>query len=619
MVQNKTTGPLRELFDSYKAGTISRRRFAQGAAALGVSTPLVAFLGNQVSAQDATPAASPVGAAGVRPDSGTEGQTRGAGGHLDIIQWQAITLLSPHISSGTKDLLGSLPMLEPLIHYLPDSSMVPNLVTKVPSQADGDLAEDLTSVTLTLLPDVLWSDGTPLTSADVGFTLDWVGDPVNNSVNIGEVESVAGWEIIDDLTIKVNFSQPNPFWFTPFTGTSTGFVYPKHILEVEGSHDQFLLNPVGTGPYVVESFTPNDELRLVANENYREPNKPFFQTVLIKGGGDAAAAARAVLQTGDAQFAWNLVVEPDVLAAMESNDNPGMLMPYAGVQVERVNFNFSDPNTEVDGQRSEMNTPHPFFSDPVVREAVAMAIDRDTIATNFYGPTQPAAVNILNGDPRTDSPNTVFNYDPDAANALLEESGWVLDGNVRSKDGVALELKFATSVNPVRQKSQAVIKANLEAIGFRVQLEQIDSGLYFDTGEGNDQSIYHFYWDLNMYTGVPSSPRPIGFFEAWYAGENGANIAQASNKWLGNNNSRYSNPEYDALWEATRTETDPEVLADNFIGLNDIVINDHVIVPLVVVGAARGVSKTLNAENIALAPFSYDYWNIANWNNSTDA
>lgn len=606
MAQTKTTGPLRELFDSYKSGKINRRTFAQGAAAVGVAAPLISFLGNQVSAQDAE--------AAVRPESGTEGQTRGAGGTLNIIQWQAVTLLSPHISSGTKDLLGAQPILEPLIHYLPDSSMVPNLLTKVPSQEDGDLAEDLTWVTLTLLPDVLWSDGTPFTSADVGFTVDWLRDPNNNSVNIGEVESVSGWEAADDLTITVNFSAPNPFWFTPFTGSSTGYVYPKHILEVEGAHEQFLLSPVGTGPYVVESFTPNDELRLVANENYREANKPFFSNVVIKGGGDAAAAARAVLQSGESDFAWNLVVEPDVLNSMDSPDNPGTLLPYAGVQVERVNINFSDPNTEVDGQRSEMNTPHPFFSDPAVRQAVAMSINRDTIATNFYGPTQPAAVNILNGDPRTDSPNTVFDFDPEAAKALLEEAGWVLDGDVRKKDGVALQIEYATSVNPVRQKSQAVIKANLEDVGFKVNLLQVDSGIYFDTGEGNEQSIYHNYWDMNMYTGVPSSPRPIGFFDAWYAGPDGVNIAQKSNKWLGTNSQRYNNPEYDEIFVATRTETDPEQLADNFIALNDIVINDHVIIPLVVVGAARGVSKRLNHDNIALAPFSYDYWNIANWN-----
>lgn len=606
-MEHKTTGPLRELFDSYKAGKINRRRFAQGATALGVSLPLVSFLGNQVAAQD--------GEALVRPEVGTEGQTRGAGGDLNIIQWQPASMLSPHVSTGVKDILGAVTIIEPLIHYLSDASMIPNLITKMPSQEDGDLAEDLKSVTFSLLPDVLWSDGTPFTSADVGFTIDWVKDPANASVNIGVFETISDWEATDDLTITVNFTNPNPFWFTPFAGTSTGYVYPKHILEVEGGHDSFIMNPTGTGPYKLESFTANDAMVLVPNENYREANKPFFSRVNIKGGGDAAGAARAVVQTGESDFAWNLQVEPDILAAMESPDNPGLLVPYPGVSVERINFNFSDPNTEVDGQRSEMNTPHPFLSDPAVRKAINMAIDRETIATNFYGPTQPPARNILNGDPRTDSPNTELVFDKAAAAAVLEEAGWVDDGSgVRAKDGVQLKVVFATSVNAVRQKTQAVVKANLEEIGIHVDLEQIDAGIYFDGSEGNDQNINHFYWDFCMYQSVPSTPRPLSFFEAWYTGPNGENIAQASNSWNGSNNSRYQNPDFDVVFDATRVETDPEVLADNFIAMNDIVILDDVIAALVVVGSPRGASKRLRQENLEMAAYSYDYWNIANWN-----
>ncbi len=614
MDQKTTTGPLRELVDSFKAGKISRRSFAQGATALGLSTPVVAFLANTAVAQDATPEATAMGEALTRPEVGTENQERGAGGDLNIIQWQAATLMSPHVATGVKDFLPAVLMLEPLIHYLSDASMIPNLLSKMPSQEDGDLAEDLTSVTLSLMEGVTWSDGEPFTANDVGFTIDWVLNPDNASVNIGVYEPIESWEVVDDLTITVNFSAPNPFWFTPFAGTSTGFVYPKHILEVEGAHDTFLSAPTGTGPYVVESFTPNDQAVFVPNENYREPNKPFFSRVTIKGGGDAAAAARAVVQTGESDFAWNLQVEPDVLAGMEGEDNPGSFVPYPGVAVERINFNFSDPWTEVDGQRSEMNTPHPFLTDPAVRQAINTAVDRDTIADNFYGNGQPAATNILNGDPRTDSPNTSRTFDPDAAAAMLEEAGWVMDGDVRAKDGVSLEVVFATSVNPVRQKEQAVVKANLEAIGFRVQLEQIDAGIYFDGAEGNEQNINHFYWDFCMYQSVPSTPRPLSFFEAWWSGVDNDNIAQASNRWNGSNNSRYQNPEFDAVWEAARVEPDPEVLADLFIEMNDIIINNNVILPLVVVGSPRGASNRLRHENLELAAYSYDYWNIANWN-----
>jgi peptide/nickel transport system substrate-binding protein len=421
--------------------------------------------------------------------------------------------------------------------------------------------------------------------------------------------------VIDDVTAKVTFVAPNPFWFDPFTGTATGFVYPKHILEASPeAHDTFMSNPIGTGPYVVDSFTPNDQVTYSVNENYREPNKPFFDSVQIKGGGDAAAAARAVLQTGEYDFAWKLQVEPQLLDSLVADDGPGVLVDYPGVSVERINLNFSDPNKEVDGQRSEMNTPHPFFSDDAVRAAMGMAIDRQKIADEFYGGGQEPATNVVNGDPMTDSPNTSWEFNPEKAAQTLEEAGWLLDGDVRMKDGVELRALYATSVNPVRQKTQAVVKSNLEAIGFRIDLEQVDSSIYFDTGVGNDQNINHFYWDMNMLQSVPNSPRPMQSMETWYAGPDKANIAQKSNDWTGQNTSRWASEEYDAAYEAARVAIDPQGLADRFIEMNDLLIHNNVVVPLVITGEPRGVSLRLRHENIALAPFSGDYWNIANWN-----
>jgi peptide/nickel transport system substrate-binding protein len=417
--------------------------------------------------------------------------------------------------------------------------------------------------------------------------------------------------------VKITFAQPNPLWFENHAGTSTGFVYPKHILgEDPAALDAFMLSPVGTGPYKVDSFSVNDQVVYSINENYREPNKPFFSEVVLKGGGDAASAARATIQTGEYDFAWNLQVEPDVLEGMVSDDNPGHLLVALGTNVERIDFNFSDPNKEVDGQRSEMNTPHPFFSDPAVREAAFLAVDRETIANSFYegGDAEPAAANIIEGIAAIESPNNEVVYDADRANQILDEAGWAMDGNVRAKDGVKLSVQYATSVNQVRQKTQAVVKQNLEAIGFQVELVSVDAGIYFDTGPGNDQNIYKFYWDLEMYQSVPTNPTPLSYMEGWYAGPDGSNIAQASNEWAQSNTLRYNNPDYDALLEQARTETDPEALANLFIQMNDIVINDHASIPLVRVGSKVGVVNTLNEENLELGPFSYHYWNIANWN-----
>ncbi len=605
---------LQSVFQAFSRGDISRRQFVQQASALGLGVAAISFLAERAEAHQATPEATPA-VAPERPSTGTENQERGAGGELRIIQWQAPTQLSPHVSTGVKDYLAALPVVEPLIHYLTDAQMYPNLITQVPSQQNGMLNDDLTEVTLELLPDLLWNDGTPVTSADIDFTINWVLNPDNAASSYAQFETIESVEIVDERTAKVTFKAPNPFWMTPFAGTTTGYLYPKHVLEAgPEAHDQFLSNPVGTGPYIVESFTPNDEIRYTVNDHYREPNKPFFSSIYLKGGGDPAAAARAVVQTGEYDFAWYLQAEIDVLKEMESDDSPGQIIPYMAATVERLNFQFADPLTDVDGQKSEVNTPNPRLADPAVRQAIAMGINRQIIRDQFYGEDMSVAVNIVQGDPLTYSENTEYIYDPEAAAQVLEDAGWVIEDGVRTKDGVKLELTYATETNAISQKTQTVVKANLEEIGFRVTLESIDPGMFYDGSAGNDLNLNHFYWDMCMYKSVPASPRPISFMSNWYAGADGANIAQQSNGWSGVNNSRYQSEDYDALYESALQETDADALAELFIQMNDHLVLNHVLVPLILVGTPRGMSKRLREENISLAPFSYDYWNIANWN-----
>src|SRR5699024_2791119 len=122
-------------------------------------------------------------------------------------------------------------------------------------------------------------------------------------------------------------------------------------------------------------------------------------------------------------------------------------------------------------------------------------------------------------------------------------------------------------------------------IGIDVKLEEVDAGIYFDGGAGTEQNINHFYWDMDMYQSVPSSPRPLSFMDQWYTGPNGENIAQKSNGWNGQNNCRWQNEDYDKLFEQAQTESDPDTFADLFIQMNDMVINNHVIVPLVIVSS----------------------------------
>jgi len=607
------SGPFAALYEDLKAGRISRRDFLHRSLGLGVAAPVALFVLNNspALAQDATPAAS--GA----PSSGTEGQTRGAGGQLKILQWQGVTHFGLHTATGTKDQLGASLVLEPLLSYAPDGSLIPALAAEVPSVDNGGLAKDLSSVTYKLKQGVMWSDGQPFTADDVVFTWQWCTDPANNAITTLTYQLISNAEALDANTVKLTFTTPQLGWFLPFVGSYKGSIYPKHVLEAGAdAYAAFIQNPVGTGPYTVDSFSANDQVIYKMNPNYREANKPFFETVNIKGGGEAQSAAQAVLQTGDWDFAWNLQVEPDILANLESNGK-GRVIAKVPSNVERILINFSDPNQEVNGERSQKDTPHPIWSDANVRMALSLATDRDSIASHFYlgAPGEPGAKNIVSGIPNLESPNTSYEFNLDKAAALLDQAGWTLDGDTRKKDGMEFKISYSTSINGVRQKTQALNKQNWESIGIKVNLKQVDAGIFFDSAAGNEQNAQHFYEDLLMYTNGPTDAFPINYMQGWYGGKDGVNISQKANNWLGINESRYHSDEYDQMYDRLTTTTNQEEATALFIAMNDHLINNVVIVAEV----ARAVEKyaiinSLNDDNIGPNLAEALYWNMANWN-----
>lgn len=619
---SQQTGHVRRLFDALQAGAIDRRQFISRTTALGISATMALYLANGAAQ---TPQASPEGDA-PKGGGGLESavpraeapadQVRGAGGELKILQWQAPSHLLAHQASGDKDTLASCLVTEPLMFYGQDAGLLPNLVSVVPSLANGDLADDLTSVTLRLKEGVVWSDGEPFTANDVIATWTWITDEANGSTSVEIWGRISAIEAVDDLTVAVTFYQPNPLWYQPFTGNSTGTIMPAHVLDGadKAAMDAYRMKPIGTGPYVVTQFDVNDQVIYGVNENYREPNKPFFSTVFLKGGGEPAAAARAVLQTGEFHYAWFLSIDSDLLAELQQG-GAGKLLLFSQGYAERLHLNHSDPNKEVDGQRSEMNTPHPFFSDPEVRRAMALAINRQLIVDELYIPDsiETPAKDIFTGISSLESPNTELVYDPELAKQVLEDAGWVMDGDVRKKDDIELSFVYMSTTNQLRQKVQTVVKANLEAVGFKVDIQNIDSSIYFDSAAGNDQNTGHFYYDANMHQTAAGAPTPITFVQRWYAGPDGENIAQASNDWSRANQFRYRNDEYDALFEEVSTETDAARQIELFIAMNDHLIDNNVLIPLVAVAERSACASWLNEESIQLGPFGLDYWNIANW------
>ena len=387
----------------------------------------------------------------------------------------------------------------------------------------------------------------------------------------------------------------------------------KDAIGAAARNAPFNLKPVGTGPYKVDEFQPGDHVSYSINDTYRESDKPFFKTVYLKGGGDATSAARAAIQTGEEDFSWNLQVEWGVLQSLKSASNPGDVNIAPGLGVERILVNMTDPNKDVNGEKSSLQAPHPFQADLKVRQAYALAIQRDVMATQLYGDTGVATANILPGPKAFVSTNTSWKFDVAAANKLLDDAGWAKSGSVRAKNGVQMKIVYQTSVNSLRQKEQEIVKQGFAQIGVDVTIKSVDASIYFSSDAGNNDTASHFYADIEMFTNNPTTPYPLDYMVSWWGDPK--NIDQKSNSWSGNNVERWQNADYDKAYTAAQTELDPTKQAPLFITMNDLVVNQVVEIPLILRNGVSGVNKKL--QNLALSPWVSNLWNIANWTMSS--
>jgi len=539
-------------------------------------------------------------------------QTNQQTNNLKLLYWQAPTILNPHLSTGFKDSEASRITLEPLASFDNNGELIPFLAAEIPNTENGGVAADGKSVTWKLKQNIKWSDGQPFTAQDVIFTYNFVTNPQVASVSGDVYNVVSNIDAIDDYTVKINFKEVNPAWYLVFVGAE-GMILPKHIYQnYNGANAREApanLQPIGTGAYRVVEFKPGDTVIYEANPEFREAEQLGFEKVELKGGGDATSAARAVLQTSDADFAYNLQVEADILQELEAAGK-GKVVSNFGALMERLVINHTDPNKATDeGERSSVKFPHPFFRDRKVRQALTFAIDRKTIAEQLYGVTGKATGNFLVAPQQYVSNNTSYEYNPELAANLLDEAGWQdSNGNgIRDKDGVEMSVLFQTSVNPLRQKTQAIIKRDLQKLGIEVELKSIDASVYFSSDPSSEDTVEHFYADLQMYTTGNTNPDP-GTYMQFYLCEG---IPQKSNGWQGNNRARYCNEKYNDLWQASTKELDPKQREQLFIEMNDLLVNEVVVIPLVHRANVTAFSNDITGYE--LTPWDMRTWDIMNW------
>ncbi len=534
---------------------------------------------------------------------------------LTILYWQAPTLPGPYLSGGYKDRDAGAITLEPLAHYGPDGALVPALATEIPTIENGGVSPDLLSITWKLKDGVKWSDGSDMTANDVVFTWRYCTDEATGCTAEDTFAGIASVEALDEHTIKITFEEPRPYPYGAFVSSGSPVMSAAQFGDCVGEAASGCaenVRPLGTGPYRIVSFTPDQEAVYERNPHFRG-DKPYFDRVVLKGGGSAEGAAAAILQWGIADYAWNLQVEPEVLAELESAGYGTVVSAFSDL-VERIVVNQTNADPALGDNRSEYlggENPHPFLSFQSIRQAMSMAIDRERL-TELYGFAGKPECDLIAGPAHyVSGANTgCLTQDIAGANALLDENGVVdSDGDgVREHNGIPLRITYVTSTNSVRQATQELVRDWWREIGIETELIHHDAAVYFggDPIEDKEATYRRFFADVQMYaTGGGIEP------QNYLSDARCSHIPTRDNNWAEGNVARACNPAFDAAFEPLPPlpiGAERETVVKE---LNDILVQSYVEIPLVSRGVVSAHANTL--KGVEFNAWDSEMWNIAEW------
>jgi peptide/nickel transport system substrate-binding protein len=425
----------------------------------------------------------------------------------------------------------------------------PIMVEEVPTLENG-LARTLdngnTQVDLVLKEGILWSDGEPITSADLEFTHMIMMTPEALTAGRGGYPNlVESGEVIDERTFRVTYNSPVPDYLTTDYLSSSINILPSHllspILEADGSLDDADywrgIGYVGYGPYMLDEWVVGEQFVLSKNPNW-DGQEAAIDTIILRFITDSAQMVNA-FQSGEIDVAFNFA---DNLVPQYSEAEGAEVFQTPGVYGDAVWINLG-------------NGGHPALADVNVRRAIAHAMDRRTMAEQLVGPgVQMAASWFSDSFLPDDFP--FLEYDVDMANQLLDEAGWVdSNGNgTRDKDGNELILRFFTTTRQVRMDYQVVIQEQLAAVGIGTQLFPVPATILF-AGFLERGILQTGDFDLAIFALSASALSPYdGATMDWFGCE-GIPSAEDPN---GQNGWGYCDPRFDELNSMVAVETDPE-------------------------------------------------------------
>ncbi len=449
------------------------------------------------------------------------------------------------------------------------------------------------------------------------FTWRYCIDEATGCTATSAFTDVTSVEALDDLTVRISFHAPTPYPYTAFVGTGVPVISRAQFADCVGSAaagcEEENFAPLGPGPYHSVEFMPDDLAVYERNPHYYG-DVPYFDQVVLKGGGDALSAAKSVMETGKADYAWNLQIDPATLANMETAGKGKVVSAFSSL-VERIVLNQTNPDSSLGEDRSEYlegSNPHPFLTFTPIARAMSMAVDRTLLSERLYGSAGEPTCDLIVGPPiyASDANGGCHTQDIEGAKKLLDDSG-VLDSDgdgIREYKGVPLRLNFQTSTNDIRQETQELVQGWWRQIGIEAELVHHDAAVFFggDPVSDREQVYSRFYADVQMYaTGPDIDPQQYLF------GLTCDEIPDSDNNWGGSNVARACNAEFDELVEElTHTPIGPD--RTNLVKrMNEILVESYYEIPLVNRGIVSAHLKTLRG--VQINGWDSELWNIAEW------
>jgi peptide/nickel transport system substrate-binding protein len=425
---------------------------------------------------------------------------------------------------------------------------------------------DQTQLRLRLEPTLRWHDGEPTTSADVAFTLDRVRDPAAGSPRQAELAQLAGWEIHgpNEMTLKFRLPQPAmPNWLAELP------VVPRHLLGDVPPHEQrragFGTVPVGNGPY---RFVHRDR----GERWIFEANEEFPRSM----GGPPAVRRFVVVVVDEATTKFAGLVSGELHVAGISPGMAGLVRQDPGLELRTYPVLFTTALI--------FNPARPPFNDVRVRRAFDMAVDRERIirvafsglAAPAGGPVAPDNPMVLGLEPR---------FDPEQANALLEEAGWTRASGERwrSRDGVQLTVELLT-VGSADNAVEQLIQDDLADIGVRMEIRQLEMGSFLSIARAPDKRF-----DM-LITGVPGD-LSLSYLAAMFE----SRLAGGALDYAG-----YHTPALDSAFAEARTATSEMELRNAWTTVQRILDNELPVAWLIHSRGVQGVSSRLQGVHMDL-------------------